>query len=58
VSAVGAGLLPCCDSEGQVLRIPASIAAGVVADLRDGLAVDAANITMVAQAMLRSGRAP
>jgi hypothetical protein len=52
VSAVGAGLLPCCDSEGQVLRIPASIAAGVAADLRDGLTVDAANITMVAQAAL------
>lgn len=55
VAALEAGRLPCSPSEGQVLRIAASMADGVPVDLRDGLSgLDAANIVVVAQAVLHA----
>lgn len=58
VRALGAGRLACSDSEGQVLRLAASIAAGVPVDLGECLSVlDRANIGLVVEAVLRvSGR--
>jgi hypothetical protein len=58
VRALGAGRLPCSDSEAQVLRFAASIAGGVPVDLGECLSVlDEANIGLVIEAVLRaSGR--
>jgi hypothetical protein len=54
--AVGAGRLSCSDSEGHVLRIAASIAAGVPVDLGTCLsALDEANVGLVADAVHRVG---
>lgn len=39
VTALDTGLLPCASSEGQPLRIVASLAEGIPADLRDALSV-------------------
>jgi hypothetical protein len=59
VRALAAGRLPCSDSEGQVLRIAASIAEGVPVSLSPCLsALDEANIGLVADAVRRAaGRA-
>lgn len=55
VGALEAGRLPCSPSEGQVLRIAASIADGVPVDLRDGVSgLDTANIVLVAEAVLHA----
>jgi hypothetical protein len=56
VRAVGAGRLPCSDSEGQVLRIAASIAEGLPVDLNHCLStLDRSNVGLVADAVLRAG---
>ena len=58
VRALGAGRLPCSDSEGHVLRLAASFAEGVPVDLGECLSVlDEVNIGLVVEAVLRaSGR--
>lgn len=59
VAALGAGRLPCSDSEAQILRIAASIADGVALDLRDAVSgLDEANIVLVAQAILHAAGHP
>ena len=56
VKALAAGGLPCSDSEGRVLRIAASIAAGVPIDLSDCLStLDSTNVVLVARAVLTAG---
>lgn len=56
VTTLDAGRLPCCDSEGQILRIAAGIAQGVPIDLRAALTgLDAVNIALVAGAVLHAG---
>ena len=63
-AALEAGVLPCSCGEGQMLRLAASIAAGVPVDLREALTgLDEANRGLVAAAVLhaaghrdRSGR--
>jgi hypothetical protein len=53
--AVEAGALPCASSEGQVLRLAASIAAGVPVDLGGAVSgLDAANVGLVAAAVLHA----
>lgn len=56
VTALDAGRLPCSGSEGQVLRIAASLAEGIPVDL--GAAVtglDQTNLGLVAAAVLAAG---
>jgi hypothetical protein len=56
VTTLDAGRLPCCDSEGQILRIAAGIAQGVPIDLRAALTgLDAVNLALVAGAVLHTG---
>jgi hypothetical protein len=56
VKALAAGGLPCSGSEGRMLRIAASIAAGVPVDLSDCLStLDSANVVLVARAVLIVG---
>jgi hypothetical protein len=56
VRALEAGRLPCSDSEGYLLRIAASIAEGVVVDLRECLStLDDVNIGLVADAVRCAG---
>ena len=53
--ALEAGELPCASSEGQVLRLAASIAAGVPVDLGGAVSgLDAANTGLVADAVLHA----
>ena len=53
--ALDAGALPCLGSEGQILRLAASIAAGVPVDLGGAVSgLDAANIGLVADAVLHA----
>jgi hypothetical protein len=53
--ALAAGVLPCSSGEGRVLRLAASIAAGVPVDLRDALTgLDEANGGLVAAAVLHA----
>jgi hypothetical protein len=53
--ALEAGELPCAGSEGQVLRLAASIAAGVPVDLGGAVTgLDAANTGLVADAVLHA----
>ncbi len=53
--ALEAGVLPCADSEGQVLRLAASVAAGVPVDLGGAVTgLDAANAGLVARAVLHA----
>lgn len=53
--ALEAGELPCASSEGQVLRLAASIAAGVPVDLGDAVSgLDAANTGLVVDAVLHA----
>ena len=55
-AALGAGRLACSDSQGQVLRVAASIAEGVPVDLRDALSgLDERNLALVAGAVLYAG---
>ena len=54
-AALEAGVLPCSSGEGQVLRLAASIAAGVPADLREILTgLDKANSGLAAAAVLHA----
>jgi hypothetical protein len=54
-AALEAGALPCSSGEGQVLRIAASIAAGVPVDLREAVTgLDAGNAVLVAEAVLHA----
>ncbi len=53
--ALEAGELPCSGSEGQVLRLAASIACGVPVDLGGAVSgLDAANTGLVADAVLHA----
>jgi hypothetical protein len=53
VRALNTGRLPCSDSEGNLLRIAASIATGVTVDLRECLStLDDGNAVLVARAVL------
>jgi hypothetical protein len=53
--ALEAGVLPCEGSEGQILRLAASIAAGVPVDLGGAVSgLDAASIGLVADAVLHA----
>jgi hypothetical protein len=55
VAALDAGRLPCSSSEGQVLRIAASLAAGIPLDVREAVSgLDAANIVLVVEAILHA----
>jgi hypothetical protein len=55
VAALDGGRLPCSGSEGQVLRLAASIAEGVPVDLRAALmGLDEANLSLVAKAVLHA----
>jgi hypothetical protein len=55
VAALEAGRLPCSPSEGQVLRIAASIADGMPVDLREVVSgLDDVNIVLVARAVLHA----
>jgi hypothetical protein len=55
VAALKTGRLPCSPSEGQVLRIAASLAEGIPLDVREAVSgLDAANIVLVAQAIVRA----
>src|SRR5215467_2375746 len=52
ISALQAGLLPCCGSERRLLRVAASLADGIPVDLQDAVAeLDAANISRLAAAI-------
>jgi hypothetical protein len=55
VAALEAGRLPCSCGEGQVLRIAASIADGVLIDLSQAVSgLDDANIVLAARAILHA----
>ena len=55
VDALGGGCLVCSSSEGQVLRLAASIAEGVPADLGEAVCtLDATNAHAVARALLHA----
>jgi len=55
VAGLEAGRLPCASSEGQMLRLAASIADGVAVDLGSALSgLDERNIAVVAGAMLHA----
>jgi hypothetical protein len=54
-AALEAGVLPCSSGEGRVLRLAASIAAGVPVDLREVLTgLDEANSGLAAGAVLHA----
>lgn len=56
ITALDTGALPCSGSEGQMLRIAASLAEGIPVDLRDALTrLDSANLDLVVQAVLHTG---
>ena len=53
--ALGAGMLPCSGGEGRVLRIAASIAAGVPVDLREAVTgLEENNAALAAAAVLHA----
>jgi hypothetical protein len=55
VAAVGSGRLPCSSSEGQMLRLAASIAEGIELDLGSALSgLDERNAVLAAAAVLRA----
>lgn len=60
ITALDAGLLPCSGGEGRMLRLAASIAAGILVDLRSALTgLDSRNAHLVSQAVLHaSGHEP
>jgi hypothetical protein len=52
ISSRDAGLLPCSSGENRILRLAASIAAGIPVDLNDALSgLDQASITLVIRAV-------
>jgi hypothetical protein len=52
ITALDTGQLPCSGGEGRMLRIAASVADGIPADLRDALTgLDTTNTTLVTQAI-------
>ena len=54
-AALAAGVLPCSSGEARVLRLSASIAAGVPVDLREALTgLDEASSALVAAAVLHA----
>jgi hypothetical protein len=54
-AALEAGELPCSGSEGQMLRLAASIGGGMAVDLGSALSgLDEGNIVLVAGAVLRA----
>ena len=56
VTALDAGELPCSSGEGQMLRLTASLGAGIPVNLRDALVrLDHDNIRLVQQAVLHAG---
>jgi hypothetical protein len=56
ISALDGGRLPCSSGEGRVLRIAASLAEGIPANLQDALAgLDTTNVELVARAVLHAG---
>ena len=56
VAALDAGRLPCSSGEAQILRVAASLAAGVPVDLRDALCgLDADTVVAVAGAVAHAG---
>ena len=56
IAALDAGALPCSGSEGQMLRIAASLAEGIPVDLRDALTrLDSDNLDLVVQAVFHTG---
>ena len=58
-TALEAGVLPCSSGEGQVLRLAASIAAGVLVDLREvPTGLDEANSGLAAVAVLHAAGHP
>jgi hypothetical protein len=59
VAALEEGGLPCSSGEARVLRLAASIGAGMSVDLGDALCgLDRANLTLVAEAVLHAGGYP
>jgi hypothetical protein len=59
VRALGSGQLACSASQGQVLRVAASLAEGIPVDLRDALSgLDERNLSLVAAAVLVAGGWP
>lgn len=56
LAALEAGELPCSGGEGRILRIAASLAAGVPVDLGDAVtALDTTTLMLVARAVLHAG---
>lgn len=56
VDALAGGRLACSASEGQVLRIAASLAEGIPVDLGEALSgLDEANLALVVEAVVRAG---
>jgi hypothetical protein len=59
VRVLNAGRLACSTSQGQVLRVAASLAEGVPVDLREALSgLDQRNLALVAAAVLAAGGWP
>lgn len=55
LAALEAGHLPCSASEGQILRIAASLAEGIPLDMREAVCgLDRANIVLVVEAILHA----
>jgi hypothetical protein len=55
VAALEAGRLPCSASEGQILRMAASLAEGIPLDVREAVSgLDRANIVLVVEAILHA----
>jgi hypothetical protein len=56
ITALDAAALPCSSSEGKMLRLAASLGAGIPVNLRDALVgLDQDNLRLVQQAVLRTG---
>jgi hypothetical protein len=56
ITALEAAELPCSSSEGQMLRLAASLGAGIPVNLRDALVrLDHANLRLAQQAVLHAG---
>jgi hypothetical protein len=54
--ALGSGRLACSHSQGQVLRVAASLAEGIPVDLREAVSgLDERNLALVADAVLHAG---
>jgi hypothetical protein len=59
VRALGSGRLACSASQGQVLRVAASLAEGIPVDLREALSgLDERNLSLVVAAVLAAGGWP